>query len=111
MKIENISVTDCGLFDLPTDELEFPGGFGDEVAALKSNFEMPIIAIETETGFRVIDGWGRCSGLINAGAEEVHAILVSEVDLEERTVSGDDEDWNAAMYARYTSYRYCGTTN
>jgi hypothetical protein len=51
------------------------------------------------------------SGLINAGAEQVQAILISEEDLAERTVGGDDEEWNAAIYAKYSSYSYSGTTN
>ena len=104
-------VTDTGLWDIDLDCVEFPGGFGDEVTPLRSNAGKPIIVIETATGFRLIDGWGRCSGLINANQTEVEAILVSDEDFAERTVSGDDEEWNAAIYAKYTDFRYCGTTN
>jgi hypothetical protein len=104
-------VTDTGLWDIDLDCVEFPGGFGTEVTPLRSNVGKPIIVIETSTGFRLIDGWGRCSGLVNAGQTEVEAILVSDEDLAERTVSGDDEAWNATMYAKYTSFAYCGTTN
>jgi hypothetical protein len=111
MQIQNINVTDAGLWDIPVSQIQFPGGFGDEVAALKSNAGKPIIAIETTTGFRLLDGWGRVSGMINAGVEECEAILVTEADLAERSVSGDDEEWNAAMYDRYTNFDYCGTTN
>ena len=111
MIIKNLAVEDTGLWNIPVDEIEFPAEFGDEVSALRSNQGKPVIVIETETGFRLIDGWGRVSGLINSGAAEAEAILVSEEDLAERTVSGDDEEWNAAMYAKYTQYDYCGTTN
>lgn len=111
MIIANIAVEDTGLWNLPIEDIQFPGGFGDEVTALRSNIGKPVIVIETTDGYRLLDGWGRVSGLINAGAEEAQAILVSEEDLAERTVSGDDEEWNAAMYAKYTSYSYCGTTN
>jgi hypothetical protein len=73
---------------------------------------MPIIVQELENGYRLFDGWGRVSGLLNAGAEKVQAILVSDADIAERTVTGDDEAWNAAMYARYApQYAYPGTTN
>ena len=103
---------DTGLYNIHLEDIEFPGGFGSEVAPLSSNKGMPIIAIETEDGYRLIDGWGRCSGLLNAGCETVQAILVSEDDFADRTVSGDDEEWNAAMYAKYAPrYTYPGTTN
>jgi hypothetical protein len=111
MEIANLDVTDTGIHVLDLDDVQFPGGFGGDVAPLASNKGKPVIAIEIEDGFRLIDGWGRVSGLINAGAEQAQAILISEEDLAERTVGGDDEAWNAAIYARYTSYRYCGTTN
>lgn len=104
-------VTDTGLWDIDLDRVEFPGGFSGEVTPLRSNACKPIIVIETLTGFRLIDGWGRCSGLVNAGQTEVEAILVCDDDLAKRTVSGDDEAWNAAMYAKYTNFGYSGTTN
>jgi hypothetical protein len=103
---------DTGLFMIHLSDIEFPGGFGSEVAPLSSNKGIPIIAIETEDGYRLIDGWGRCSGLLNAGRETVQAILVSEDDFANRTVSGDDEEWNAEMYAQYAAhYQYHATTN
>lgn len=86
---------------VPIDELEFPGGFGDEVTPLHDNRQMPIIVQETYTGWRVIDGWGRASGMQNAGEEEIHVIIVTEGDIAERSGAGDDADWVAAMYARY----------
>jgi hypothetical protein len=111
MIIANIAVEDTGLWNLPVEDIQFPGGFGDEVTALRSNIGKPVIVIETTDGYRLLDGWGRISGLINAGAGEAQAILVSEEDLAERTTDGDDEEWNAAMYAKYTDYSYCATTN
>jgi hypothetical protein len=105
-------MSDFGLFNIHTEDIEFPGGFGDDVTALRSNKGMPVIVAETEDGYRLIDGWGRVSGLLNAGAELAQAICVSEDDLAARTVTGDDEQWNAAMYSRYCpQYSYCGTTN
>jgi hypothetical protein len=111
MQIANLDVTDTGLYMLGLDEVQFPGGFGSDVAPLASNKGKPVIAIEIEDGFRLIDGWGRVSGLLNAGAEQVQAILVSEEDLADRTVGGDDEAWNIAIYSKYTNYNYSGTTN
>jgi len=103
---------DTGLFNICIEDVQFPGGFGDEVAALSSNKGMPIIVQELEDGYRLFDGWGRVSGMINAGCDEIQAILVSDADIAERTVTGDDEEWNAAMYARYApGYTYPGTTN
>lgn len=101
-----------GLKRITVEDLEFPGGLSDDVTPLDSNWDKPIIAVETETGFRVIDGFGRSSGMKNGGNEEIYAILVSLGDLKERTVSGDDEDWNREMYARYAPSRtYRATTN
>jgi hypothetical protein len=104
-------VADTGLYDICIEDIQFPGGFGDEVKALSSNKGKPVIVQELENGYRLIDGWGRVSGMLNAGCDEIQAILVSESDIAERTTTGDDEEWNAAMYARYTRYQYCGTTN
>jgi len=73
------TATETGLFNIHTEDIQFPGGFSDEVTALQSNKGMPVI---------------------------------SEEDFAERTTTGDDEDWNAAMYARYApQYTYAGTTN
>ncbi len=104
-------VADTGLYNICIEDIQFPGGFSDEVSPLRSNNGMPVIVLETEDGYRLIDGWGRVSGMLNAGCDEIQAILVSESDFAERTTTGDDEEWNAAMYARYTRYQYCGTTN
>ncbi len=102
---------DTGLFSIAIDDVTFPGGFGDEVKPLKSNRGIPVIVLEKEDCYRLIDGWGRVSGLLNAGAEEVQAILVSEDDFA-RHSGGDDEDWNAEMYAKYAPRcAYPGTTN
>lgn len=109
--IKNIKVSEPGLFDVPLSDMEFPGGFGQEVAKLESNLGKPVIAVETTTGFRLIDGWGRVSGMKNAGVDEVEVILVTEDDLKDRSVSGDDEEWNESMYEKYTNYKYPGTTN
>ena len=103
--------TETGLFRLCIEDIEFPGGFGDDVAPLASNIGKPVIVVEYPDHYRLVDGWGRVSGLLNAGAEEVQAIVVSAEDFAERTTTGDDEEWNAAMFAKYTRYAYCGTTN
>ena len=111
MKIANLDISEPGLFMLEIDDVDFPGGFGEDVRPLKSNVGMPVIAVEVEDGFRLIDGWGRVSGLINAGAKKVQAILVDAEDLAHHNGEGDDEWWNAAIYRKYTSYDYAGTTN
>jgi len=103
---------DVALRGAKHETIQFVGGFSDEVSPLRSNKGMPVIVLETEDGYRLIDGWGRVSGLLNAGAELTQAICVSADDLAERTTTGDDEEWNAAMYARYApQYTYHGTTN
>lgn len=111
MKIENMEISETGLFMLDLDDVQFPGGFGSEVSPLESNVGSPVIAVETEDGFRLIDGWGRVSGLINAGAEQVQAILIDADDLAHHSGEGDDEWWSAAIYRKYTSYEYAATTN
>ncbi|MFN9295066.1 MAG: hypothetical protein ACK6EB_43880 [Planctomyces sp.] len=106
------TATETGLFNIHTEDIQFVGGFSDEVSPLRSNKGMPVIVLETEDGYRLIDGWGRVSGLLNAGAELTQAICISEEDFAERTTTGDDEEWNAEMYARYApQYTYAGTTN
>jgi len=105
---------DTGLYNITTEEIEFRGGFSADVSPLRSNKGMPIIAVERDDCYQLVDGWGRVSGLLNAGTEYAQAILVSDADLAERSrpVDGDDEDWNRAMWAKYApAYEYRGTTN
>jgi hypothetical protein len=66
------TATETGLFNVHTEDIQFPGGFSDDVSPLRSNKGMPVIVLETEDGYRLIDGWGRVSGLLNAGAEAGH---------------------------------------
>lgn len=93
-------------------DLEFPGGLSLDVTPLDDNDRMPIIVVETNSGYRLIDGFGRASGMENAGRETIRAIIVTAADAAERTTTGDDEDWNKAMYARYTpALTYSASTN
>ena len=82
-------------------DIEFPGGLSAEVSPLRGNARMPIIVSETDTGYVLHDGFGRASGMNNAGCELTHAIIVSNEDLAERTGDGDDAEWVAAMHTRY----------
>lgn len=103
---------DGELSQINLGDLEFPGGFGDDVTPLSNNRDKPIIVVETKTGYRVIDGWGRSSGMLNhPTAQYAHAIIVTKGDLLERGNSGDDEKWNEKMYDRYTNLPYHATTN
>jgi hypothetical protein len=99
-----------GLFQIPTDEVSFPGGFGEDVTPLETNRGKPIIVVERDDDYRLIDGWGRMSGLLNADAEWVQAIVVSPREAAER--GAGSEEWNEDMYDKYApQFRYPGTTN
>jgi len=105
-----VSKREYGLFQIPVDEISFPGGFGEDVTPLGSNRGKPIIVVERENDYRLIDGWGRVSGLINGSVEYAQAILVSDKDAADRWVGS--ETWNEAMYEKYApQFRYPGTTN
>lgn len=109
-----MSDAEYGLFKVPTEDIRLPrGGFCEEISPLDDNSEMPVIVEERGDCYRLIDGCGRVSGLIRAGAEETYAICVSSEDIAERTLPhGDDEEWNAAMYAKYAPHlTYNPTTN
>ncbi len=95
------------------DDLTFPGGFSDEVTALEDNRTMPVVVKKVGKKYRVMDGYGRSSGLINAGAGKVHVIIVSDADLKDLgRKSTDDPDWVAAMYKKYApGLDPPGTTN
>jgi hypothetical protein len=100
-------IQDTGLCNIPVEEIQFRGGFGQDVAPLRSNTGRPIIAIERPGHYDLLDGWGRVSGLINAGAELAHAILVSDEDLAIRVGSGMSVSAipTTALIARKTSVR------
>ena len=105
-----MSKREYGLFQIPVEEISFPGGFGEDVSPLKSNRGEPIIVIERNKDYRLIDGWGRVSGLLNSGAEFAQAILVT--DEEAADPSAGSETWNEEMYELYApQFRYPGTTN
>lgn len=83
-------------------DLEFDAPLSDEVTPLADNRQMPIIVRETKTGYRLIDGFGRASGMKNAGKETIHAIIVTSGDVAERTGAGDDPEWVRKMHKRYS---------
>ena len=90
------------LCKIDIDNLEFKGGLSDEVTKLNDNKNMPIIVRETPTGYRIQDGFGRASGMKNAGKESVHAIIVSKKDVEARGQSAtDDAEWVQKMHQKY----------
>lgn len=93
------------LTTLKISDLEFPGGLSDDVIPLRDNRDMPIIVRKTASGYRIQDGFGRASGMQNAGIKKIHAIVVSAADVKARGVSqGDDPEWVAAMHAKYASH-------
>lgn len=83
------------------DDLEFSEPLSEEVSRLDDNSDMPIIIEETDTGYKLIDGFGRASGMKNAGRETIHAIIVTKGDIAERRGAGDDAEWVAKMHSRY----------
>ncbi len=93
------------------DAVEFGSEWGEDVTPLKSNRTMPIIVRETTTGWRLQDGFGRISGLANAGKTEVYVIIVTAEDIEMRSGANDDQEWIEAMYAKYTNFEAPMSTN
>lgn len=89
---------------IPVEDINFAGQSLEDVSPLNSNKGKPIIVRETPTGYDILDGYGRASGIRNAGGEYVDAILVTKgdiVDLARGRSGGDDIDWNSAVYEKY----------
>lgn len=102
---------DTGLYSIEIEAISFSEEWGSDVSPLKSNTGMPIIVLERDNDYRLIDGWGRVSGLVNAGRDSVEAILVSEADLASKG-NGDNDQWGEEMYVKYApKYTYRCTTN
>lgn len=87
---------------IPLSAITFPGGLSKEVSPLDDNKDEPIIVEEKGDKYRLIDGFGRASGLANAGNSSVHAIVVTPEDIaENKSGQGDDPQWVADMHHRY----------
>lgn len=97
--------------DINIDEITFSEKWSDEVTPLKHNAGMPIIVRQTATGYALQDGFGRTSGMINAGCSEIEAIIVSADDVEERSGAGDDQDWIEYLYQKYLGCEAPASTN
>ena len=96
--------TDIGFYKIAVEDIRFAGDpFDADVPALRQNKTLPIIVIERNDRYYLLDGWNRVSGLRNAGIEWCYAILVSEEDLSSRA-GGDDEEWIEEMWDKYTPW-------
>jgi len=74
-----------------------------EGTALKTNQNEPIIVTKNDDGsYKVLDGYGRISGLRNAGKSTAHAIVISGDDLPAgmKTIA-DDADTIAELHYKY----------
>lgn len=92
---------ESGVRKIPMKDLSFPGGLSDEVTPLKDNSRKPII-VKPEGGiFRILDGFGRASGLKNSGAEFAHAIVASPEDIAKNSGAADDPQWVGWMHTKY----------
>lgn len=84
----------------------------DEVTPLESNDDKPVILKKHGDKYRIVDGFGRTNGMLNAGNKRIRAVVVSDRDLSFRTVTGDDENWNRKIYRKYfPGLHYHPTTN
>lgn len=84
------------------DQLTFPHDFDKDISPLDDNSKRPLIVKKAGDKYQVIDGFGRASGLLNAGAKTAHVILVSDADLNKNQHGqGDDPDWVGEMHWKY----------
>ena len=74
-----------------------------EGSALKSNKNEPIIVRENSDGtYKLLDGYGRASGLRNAGQTTAHAIVIGPDDLPKgMNTIADDADTIAELHYKY----------
>ena len=96
--------TGLGLKKIPLDSLHFPGGLSKEVTPLNDNSNQPILVEMVGNKYKLIDGFGRASGLQNAGNKYAHAIVVSKDDIAARTGEGDDPQWVGEMHHKYAPH-------
>lgn len=89
---------------IPIEDINFGDQKLEDVSPLSDNRDKPIIVREKDDGYDILDGFGRASGLRNAGKEYANAILVTKgdiTDLANGRAGGDDADWNHAVYEKY----------
>lgn len=107
-----------GAQSVPISKITFPQKWNPEITPLKSNDDKPIIVYpKTDGTYQLVDGFGRTSGLYNAGQKKVRVIVVTDKDVLENTKGqrqhpSDDAEWVAKMYAKYApGIEPPGTTN
>ena len=86
---------------VPIDSLTFDEPLSKDVTPLSSNHDKPIIVKKDGDKLRILDGYGRASGLKNAGKDGVHAIIVSDSDLAKNKGAGDDPEWVGWVHTKY----------
>lgn len=102
---------DTGLWTIPIEDIRLPEAENENAAPMHDNARKPIIVVERDDHYVLLDGYNRVSGLMVAGQDTAHAVLVTDADLASRS-GGDDEDWNEEMYMKYVPYlSYCGTAH
>jgi hypothetical protein len=74
-----------------------------EGVSLQSNKNEPVIVMKNDAGdYKILDGYGRISGLRNAGKTSVHAIIIKPEDLPDGWKSiADDNDTIAELHYKY----------
>lgn len=105
-KSSSTGVKRGGLKQISIQDLRFPGGLSDEVTPLHGgNANQPVIVKKVKGGYQIVDGFGRASGIKNAGGSSVHAILVSDADLDKnQSGEGDEAEWVKMIHAKYAPH-------
>lgn len=90
------------LTQVPISKIEFSEDWSVDVSPMSNNDRQPIIVVKKGDTYRLLDGFGRTSGLNNAGRTKAHAIIVTDGDLAELgTNASDDPEWVDKMYDIY----------
>jgi myosin heavy subunit len=100
----NTGVIKGSLKQIKLADIDLMGQRLDEVAPLHDgNSGMPIILAKHGDKFKLLDGYGRTNGMLNAGHTKIHAIVASDADIDKFSgATSDNDEFVQYMYDKYT---------
>jgi hypothetical protein len=99
----NTGVKRGSLKQIDISTIDLQGQRMDEVSPLKDgNKDAPIIVAKQGDKYKILDGFGRTNGMLNAGHSKIHAIVAADSDIDKfNGVTSDNDEFAQYMYDKY----------
>lgn len=105
MLSSNTGVKKGSLKQLNMSDIDLLGQRMNEVTPLHGgNANMPVIVAKHNEKYKLLDGYGRTNGMLNAGHTKIHAIIASDADIDKFKGSiSDNDEFVQYMYDKYAN--------